>query len=307
MAPGEVRRLELPVARLVTQTTVTLPLTVMHGKSDGPRLWISAALHGDELNGTEIIRRVLRRVKVERLKGTLIAAPVVNVFGFLAQSRYLPDRRDLNRSFPGAKSGSLAGRLANLFLTEVVDRCTHGIDFHTGSNNRINLPQIRANLEDAEIRRCAEAFSAPLMIQAKPRKGSLRYTADKRGIANILFEGGEPLRFNRRSIAVGVNGAVRVMQEIGMLKAPRKPRPCGSLETNRTKWIRASRSGIVHPQVGLKDFVKKNEVVAQMHDVFGDVVAELRSPLTGLVLGLTTNPLVNRGEAVMHVAALRSS
>ena len=307
VAPGTVAKVELPVARLVTQTRIGLPVCVLHGRKDGPRLWISAALHGDELNGTEIIRRVLKRVRVERLAGTIIAVPVVNVFGFVEQSRYLPDRRDLNRSFPGSAQGSLAAQLAHLFLTEVVERSTHGVDLHTGSNHRINLPQIRANLAHKETRRIAEAFSAPLMIRAKAIAGSLRGAAGKRGIPIVVYEAGEPMRFNPRSIRSGVAGVMRVIQELGLLRGPKRPHECRSLEVRKTKWLRATRSGIVHLEVGLQDRVEKGQVVATMHDTFGDVVGSIRSPLSGLVIGHTTNPLLNRGEAAIHVAELSVS
>jgi len=305
VAPGETRRVELPVARLVTQTRLTLPIVVMHGKREGPRLWLSSAIHGDELNGTEIIRRVLGRVKVERLRGTLVAAPVVNVFGFLAQSRYLPDRRDLNRSFPGTARGSLAARLANLFVTEVVARCTHGIDLHTGSNNRINLPQIRANLDDPVVEHLARSFGAPLMIQAKDIAGSLRETAKKRGIPIIVYEAGEPMRFDENSIALGVVGIVRAMQALGMLRAPKRPPASKSVAVRTTRWLRAGRSGIVHLDVGLHARVEPNQVVAHMHDAIGEAVGEVRSPVPGVVIGHTNNPLVNRGEAVVHIAEIQ--
>ncbi|MEQ8963814.1 MAG: succinylglutamate desuccinylase/aspartoacylase family protein, partial [Coleofasciculus sp. C2-GNP5-27] len=147
VAPGERKRTEIPVARLPTQTLLSLPITVINGVEAGPRLWISAAIHGDEINGVEIIRQVLERINPSQLHGVLIAVPIVNVFGFIEQSRYLPDRRDLNRSFPGSPRGSLASRLADLFMTEVVSRCTHGIDLHTAAQHRTNLPQIRANLD----------------------------------------------------------------------------------------------------------------------------------------------------------------
>jgi len=302
--PGTAQRVEIPVARLVTQTQLSLPVTVLHGKRDGPRLWLSAALHGDELNGTEIIRRVLKRIRPARLRGTVVAVPVVNVFGFLEQSRYLPDRRDLNRSFPGSARGSLAARLAHLFLTEIVGRCTHGIDLHTGSNNRINMPQTRADVDHPETRRCAEAFSAPLMIRAKTIPGSLREAARKRGIPIVVYEAGEPMRFDTRSISVGVSGVVRVMQELGMLRAPSRKAECRSITIRKTRWLRASRSGIVHLDVGLRDRVEADQVVAHMYDTFGDPISRLRSTLGGIVIGHTLNPLVNRGEAVIHVAEI---
>jgi predicted deacylase len=175
--PGSTGRVDLPVARLPTQTHLSLPVAIIHGARPGPTLWLSAALHGDEIGGVEIIRRVLSRVSAPRLDGSLIAVPIVNVFGFISQSRYLPDRRDLNRSFPGSARGSLAARLAHLFMTEVVKQCTHGIDLHTGSSHRRNLPQIRADLDDPDTRRIATAFGATVMIHSRVRDGSLREAA----------------------------------------------------------------------------------------------------------------------------------
>jgi len=305
--PGEARRLEIHVARLVTQTPLALPVVVVHGTRPGHRLWLSAAIHGDELNGTEIIRRVLLRVNPERLHGTLIAVPVVNVWGFLGQSRYLPDRRDLNRTFPGSAKGSLAARLAHLFLTEIVGHCTHGIDLHTGSNNRINLPQVRGDLDIPEVRELAEGFGAPLMIHGGAPRGSLREAAGRRGIPILVYEAGEPQRFNRRSIAVGTRGVLRTMQHLGMLKAPRHTRLGLSLEIRKTTWVRANRSGIAHLEVALRDQVEKGQVLGVMRDTLGDQVSRLRAPTDGIVIGHSTNPLVNRGEAVVHLAELGST
>ncbi|MGB7414474.1 MAG: succinylglutamate desuccinylase/aspartoacylase family protein, partial [Thermosynechococcaceae cyanobacterium] len=220
--PGQRQQIDLPVARLPTQTLLSLPITVINGTRPGPRLWLSAAIHGDELNGVDIIRQVLEQVKPKKLCGTLLAVPIVNVFGFIEQSRYLPDRRDLNRSFPGSTRGSLAGRLAHLFMTEVVNHCTHGIDLHTAANHRTNWPQIRANLDDAETYRCAKAFNAPLMLHSNTRDGSLRQAAAQQGIPVLLYEAGEALRFDADAIQVGVTGILQVMALLEML--PERPR-----------------------------------------------------------------------------------
>ena len=193
--PGEFRRLDLPVSRLATQTLLSLPVTVVNGIEPGPKLWLSAAIHGDEINGVEIISQLLAKIQPDKLRGTIIAVSIVNVFGFIEQSRYLPDRRDLNRSFPGSEKGSLASRLANLFMREVVAHSTHGIDLHTAAVHRLNLPQIRANLEDEATYRCAKAFGAPLMMHATTRDGSLRQAATKKGIPVLLYEGGGSTAF----------------------------------------------------------------------------------------------------------------
>ncbi|PZV08662.1 MAG: deacylase, partial [Leptolyngbya sp.] len=213
---GKRVRLDLPVARLTTGTMMSLPVTVISGKKPGPRLWLSAAIHGDELNGVDIIRRVAKALKPHRLNGTVIAVPVVNIFGLLEQSRYLPDRRDLNRSFPGSARGSMAGRLAHLFMTEVVSQCTHGIDLHTAAIHRINLPQVRADLQDPATYAFAQAFGAPVIIHASHRDGSLRQAAARRKIPTLLYEAGEALRFDAQAIQTGVDGIYRVMAYLGM-------------------------------------------------------------------------------------------
>lgn len=305
--PGTRERLEIPVARLPTQTVVNLPITVVHGLRPGPRLWLSAAVHGDELNGVEIIGRVVEGLRTGDLSGTLVAVPIVNVFGFIGQSRYLPDRRDLNRSFPGSGRGSLAGRLAHLFMTEVAGRCTHGIDLHTASQDRSNLPQVRADLRDPETRRCAEAFAAPVMVQSALRDGSLRAAASKLGIVTLLFEGGEPQRFNPAAIEVGERGVLRVMTALGMLP-PRDPALGAdpvepSLHVERSRWIRARRGGLLRLVVDEGARVARRQVLGVISDPFGIERVELRAPFDGLVLGLTRNPVVHAGDALLHLGA----
>ena len=298
--PGQRQRLELPVGRLYTQTPMSLPIQVVNGREDGPKLWVSAAIHGDELNGVEIISRLLEKVSPKRLKGLLIGVPIVNVFGFIQQDRYLPDRRDLNRSFPGSSSGSLAGRLANIFMREVVSHCTHGIDLHTASNHRINLPQIRCNLKDPETRRIAEAFAAPLMMDSAGPRGSLRHAATQKKIPILVYEAGEPLRFNPEAIGVGYRGLMNVMHELGMLKARRKQWR-SSMEVSRTVWIRARRGGILRFKAKLGRRVEKGQVLGVIHDAYGQEKAEVTSPHHGLIIGHTNNPLVNQGDGIIHM------
>ena len=221
--PGSFERVDVPAALLPTHTTLHLPLTILNGVRPGPRLWLSAAVHGDELNGVEVIRQVLEHVDPGRLSGVVRAVPVVNVFGFIQQSRYLPDRRDLNRSFPGSRTGSLAGRIAHLFMQEVVSRSSHGIDLHPASLERTNSPQTRTNLDDPAARRMALAFGAPVALHANLRDGSLRAAAAKRGIPIVLYEAGAPQRFDDDAIEVGVRGVLAVMHDLGML--PDDPSP----------------------------------------------------------------------------------
>jgi predicted deacylase len=214
---GRSRQFELPISRLVTGTTVSLPVMVLHGRDDGPTIWLSAAVHGDELCGVEIIRRVIGALDARTLSGTVLAVPVVNVFGFNTGDRFLPDRRDLNRSFPGSPRGSLAGRIAHLMMTEVVARCSVGIDLHTGSDHRVNLPQIRGDMDDPQVRSLAEEFATPLSLHAQIRDGSLRAEAANAGARVLLFEGGEADRFDEGAITAGTAGVLRAMRHLGMI------------------------------------------------------------------------------------------
>jgi predicted deacylase len=211
---GSTREVGLPITRLVTGADVSLPVRVIHGREDGPTVWVNAAIHGDEVVGVEVIRRVLARLSAKTFRGTLIAVPIVNVLGFMAGERYLPDRRDLNRSFPGSARGSLAGRIAHLMMTEVVAKCEVGIDLHTGSDRRTNLPQVRADLDDPKTLKLAEAFGAPVIYHARLRDGSLRSAALDSGATVLLYEGGRGLALRR----VGHRGG-------GGGRAPRPRRP----------------------------------------------------------------------------------
>lgn len=308
VAPGTEQRIDLPVARLPTQTLLSLPVHVINGHRDGPHLWLSAAIHGDELNGVEIIRQVLEQVKPNELQGGLLAVPIVNIFGFIEQSRYLPDRRDLNRSFPGSARGSLAGRIAHLFMKEIVSQCSHGIDLHTASNHRVNLPQIRANLDDPETYRCAQAFGAPAMIHANTRDGSLRQAAAKQGISVLLYESGEALRFDHEAIKVGVEGVLQVMSALKMLDSDfTAAQDKISQESRETKWVRASQGGILHLQIELGQAVQKRQKIGYIADALGDTHKRVQSPCDGIVIGFTKNPLVNQGDGIVHVAELKLS
>jgi predicted deacylase len=304
VAPGEHKRAEIPLAYLPTQTLLSLPVSVINGTQVGARLWLSAAIHGDEINGVEIIRQVLDRINPATLQGTLIAVPIVNVFGFIEQSRYLPDRRDLNRSFPGSERGSLASRIAHLFMTQIVSQCTHGIDLHTASNHRINLPQVRANLHDPETYRCAKAFNAPLLIHATTRDGSLRQAADQQGIPVLLYEAGEALRFNQNAIAIGVEGILRVMTALDMIQLELNPTSITPLEVQESKWVRAPQSGILHLNVALGQTVARKQLLGVVADAFGETSVKAYAPCDGLVIGCTQNPLVNQGDGILHLAVL---
>jgi len=305
--PGERATIDLPIAKLYTHTEMNLPVHVVHGKKEGPVLFVSAAIHGDEINGVEIVRRLLKLKLLQKLKGTLIAIPIVNVFGFINRTRYLPDRRDLNRSFPGSYSGSLASHLAKLFMDEIVAKCTHGIDLHSGSNHRTNLPQIRASLDNPEVERLAIAFGAPVIVNARLRDSSLREAVIDKGIPMLLFEGGESLRFNEHPISIGLKGIVSVMRELGML--PRKKalkKIVQPVVVKGTNWVRANKSGIIHSAIPLGTFVKKNQLMAYIIDPIGDNEEKLLAPFEGMVIGCLNLPLVHKGDALFHVATAES-
>ncbi|WP_081195566.1 succinylglutamate desuccinylase/aspartoacylase family protein [Halomonas sp. BC1] len=302
--PGQRLQIDVPVARLYTHTPLHIPVEVVHGRKEGPVMLVCGGIHGDEINGVEIVRRVLRSKSINSLRGTLIAVPVVNVFGFLQQTRYLPDRRDLNRCFPGSEKGSLGGRIAALFRDEIVDHATHIIDLHTGAIHRTNLPQIRAQLTPgSETERMADAFGAPVILNAELREGSLRHYAQNLGIPVLTYEAGEALRFDEWAIAPGVKGILRVMRRLGMLSGEQRRRtPAPAELANGSSWARAPIDGILRPQVRLGARVAKGEVLGKVADPFGNDEGEVLAMADGIVIGMSRLPLANEGEALYHIA-----
>lgn len=304
--PGERKQISLEVARLYDFTEMKMPVEVIRGKKNGPVLFLSGAIHGDEINGVEIIRRLLRHPLLKRIRGTVIAVPIVNIFGFNSGNRYLPDRRDLNRCFPGSEHGSMGSQLAHIFMTEIVHKATHGIDLHTGAYHRFNLPQIRANLDDPETRRLSEAFGVPVIISSSLRDGSLREAVTEHNIPMLLYEAGEALRFDEKSIRLGLRGILNVMQAIGMLtEVPEEEKKVANPYVARSsQWLRAPHSGIFLGRKKLGASVKKGEIVAVISNPFGDTQTEMKSPSSGIVIGMTLLPLANEGDALYHVATL---
>jgi len=301
---GRKKSMEIPVARLPTGTWLSMPVTVFHGIADGPRLWLSAAIHGDELNGVEIVNSVMRGLDAKSLRGTVVAVPVVNVFGFVQQSRYLPDGRDLNRSFPGSKRGSLAARQAELFMRHIVEGSDVGIDFHTGTSNRTNLPQIRADLEHLRTRKLAKSFGAPVMLNARTRDRSLREAAAREGVTALLFEGGEALRFEDSVIQAGVDGTKRVMRELDMID--KSPRQRATVWAENAKWIRSRRAGLVRFQAGLGDTVEVGQVLAKISDMRGGRSSVVKAASGGIVIGITQTPIVTQGDPLFNIASIKT-
>ncbi|MDE0064246.1 MAG: M14 family metallopeptidase [Gammaproteobacteria bacterium] len=300
---GERLQFELPMAQLYTQTPLDLTVEVIHGRWQGATLLVSAGIHGDELNGIEVIRRLRTLAALERLHGTLVLVPVVNLFGFLNRSRYLPDRRDLNRSFPGSEIGSLASRMANVFFGSVVKRCTHVIDLHTGAVHRDNLPQIRAALDQPGVGKMARAFSIPVIVNSGLLDNSLRSEAGREGIPVITYEAGEALRLDEKCVVAGVRGVVNVMRGLDMLPA-RRTRTARSepYVANSTRWIRAPTDGLFRPLVRLGAHVRVGDVLGTVSAPFSSDDDVIPAPFEGIVIGINRLPPVNEGEALFHLA-----
>ena len=304
--PGETASIQLPVADLYTGTPLCMPVQVFCGRKAGPVLLVSAAVHGDELNGVEVIRRLLKQKILRSIRGTLIAVPIVNVHGYLNQSRYLPDRRDLNRSFPGSPKGSIAARMAHIFIGELVSKADYGIDLHTGAINRSNLPQIRANLDDPVTLELAKAFGTPAIINSNILDGSLRGCANDLGMPMLIYEAGEALRFDEVSIRAGNRGVINVMRHIGMLPRSKRKQVKTPLIARTMSWVRAPASGIVNNKVKLGDSVSEGESLAVVSDPLGDSEAAVVAPYDGIVIGRNNLPLAHEGDALFNVAAFKS-
>lgn len=302
IAPGTRTSLELPVAKLYTDTDMTMPIHVIHSKKPGPSVFVSAAIHGDELNGIEIVRRLIQLTSLKVTSGTLYLVPIVNVYGVLNQSRYMPDRRDLNRSFPGSSKGSLAGRLANVFMEDIVRRCDYGIDLHTGAIHRSNLPQIRANLKDEETLALAKSFGVPVLVNSEERDGSLRQCAIEEGIKILLYEAGQALRFDEMSIRAGVTGVLNVLSHLSMIKKRRVKKAIFPYVANNSTWIRAGDSGIVNSIKNLGDQVQKGDTLAYIGNPFGKTMATITANRAGIIIGKQNIPLAQEGEALFHIA-----
>ena len=300
--PGERVNVNLPVADLYTSTSLHMPVQVICGRKDGPVLFVSAAVHGDELNGVEVVRRLLKLRAMRSLRGTLLAVPIVNIHGFLDQSRYLPDRRDLNRSFPGSSKGSIAARLANIFIQEIMSKANYGIDLHTGAINRSNLPQIRANLDEPETLDLAMAFGAPVVINSNIRDGSMRACASERGMPVLIYEAGEALRFDETCIRAGMRGVLGVMRHIGMLPVSKKSRRVTPVVARSTHWVRAGTSGIVSGKAKLGSTIAKGQRLATISDPLGHDEENVVAPCDGIVIGRSNLPLAHEGDALFNLS-----
>jgi uncharacterized protein len=298
--------IDLPVASLSNHTPITLPVHVIHGRRSGPVMFISAAIHGDEILGVEIIRRLLATKALAGLRGTLLCVPIVNAFGFISQSRYLPDRRDLNRSFPGSATGSLAGQLAHLFMKEIVARSDIGIDLHTGAVNRSNLPQLRGDFTRDKLYELACAFGAPIALNSKIREGSLRHAAAKRKIPVLLYEAGEALRLDEISIRVGFKGILNLMRHQGMLagRSTAAGQTYQPMLASASRWVRSPTAGLLRAYKSLGSVVEKGETIGQVANPYDATTADVTAPFGGVIIGRTNISVVNQADALFHIAEL---
>ncbi len=299
---GENRNIDIELPSLYN-TPSKLRVNVIRGKRNGPTVFVSAAIHGDEINGIEIIRRLKKVNILKRLKGTLILVPVVNVYGLMTLSRYLPDRRDLNRSFPGSEKGSLAARIAKIFFDEIVIKSDLGIDLHTGAIHRSNLPQIRTDIKNSFTYSLAKAFEAPVVLHSALRDGSLRSLAMDEKTPILLYEAGEALRFDETSIRIGVKGIINILRKMDMLaKSTKKSKIRIPIIAKKSSWTRATQSGLLRSLKSLGDTVSKGDIIAYINEPLEDDGDVIIAPFDGIIIGRSEIPLVQEGDAIFHIA-----
>lgn len=301
---GEEKVVDVNIARLPSHTTIDVSITVARATEPGPVLLLMGGLHGDEINGSEIVRRMIEKNDHIPKIGTVICIPIINVYGFIYFSRYVPDGKDVNRSFPGNKNGSLASRMAYFLTNEIIPLIDYGIDFHTGGADRTNYPQIRCMMKDDKNVELAEAFHAPFTLDSKFRPNSLRQTANKSGKNILVYEGGESSRFDEFAIQEGIKGTRRLMQHLGMRDAAEKA-TYENLIIKNSSWVRAKKSGVFLSAVKSGDIIKKNQLLGHVNDPFGGFKSKITSSVNGYVIGLNHNPIVHQGDAIMHLGVIK--
>lgn len=297
---GERRVIDLNIARLPTYTTIDLPVLVYRAQEDGPVLLLTGGLHGDEINGIEIVRRMIERDIVMPERGTVIAIPIVNIYGFIQNARGLPDGKDINRSFPGAKGGSLAKLLAHTLMNEIIPEVDYGIDFHTGGSTRANFPQIRCTFKSERGLELGKAFGAPVLMHSGLIARSFRSAAHKKGKEILVYETGESLRYDELGIEEGINGTQRLMKHLGMIKEA--PQSNDTRIFNSSTWIRTKNAGLFITRAELGESFNKRQVLGSIKDPYGELNSRVHAPHNGMVIGLNNCPVVNKGDALIHYA-----
>jgi hypothetical protein len=306
IAPGDVAQVDLKVSESVVHQPMRIPVTVARGRKEGPVLYVTSAIHGDEINGVAIVRRLLDGIDGLLESGTLVAVPIINRFGFEAGERDLPDRRDLNRHFPGDPKGSMAARIADQVFRKIVAGADFGVDLHTAAEGNTNLCHIRGDADRPEVKPLMKAFGTPIMVHGDGPKGSLRRAATEAGIPSILFEAGEPGRFQRHVVEVGHAGLVRLLRHLGMA-AGKPAKPPLQILVRESEWVRSDHGGILDLTAEPGDVVRKGDILGVIHDPLGRHVDEVEAPMSGVVLGTTTSPLVFPGLALVHIGHLEKT
>lgn len=301
--PGEEKIIKVGIAMLPSHTPIDISITVYRSKQPGPVLLLMGGMHGDEINGVEIVRRMIEQNHHKVKRGTTICIPVLNVYGFIHFSRTLPDGKDVNRSFPGNKNGSLASRMAFYLMKEVIPKIDYGVDFHTGGAERTNYPQTRCVMKDETNQKLADAFNAPFGLNSQFRSNSLRWAAARLDKRILVYEGGESTRFDDYAIEEGINGTLRLMKHLNMINhAPVAAH--SQLKVKGSTWIRAKNSGLFQSLVKCGEQVKKNQLVGYLTDPFGEFKKSVKSPVSGYVVGLNNKPLLHQGDALIHVGVV---
>jgi uncharacterized protein len=302
--PGESKSIDVEIAKLHSMTKLKIPVIIERSKIDGPTVLLSACLHGDEINGTEIVRQIIRKKINKPKRGTIICIPIINIFGFINQTREFPDKRDLNRVFPGSKNGSLASRFAHFLVTKIIPKVDYAIDFHAGGASRFNAPQIRIVPNNLELKELAAVFNAPFTLFSKNISGSFRNTSTKLGVKMLLFEGGKSLDLNEMVTQEGIEGTMRFLKHLDMLNPKKELTAFGekTIFIEKSNWIRANFSGLFHGLVSIGSFVKKGEIIAMISDPYGKVEHKLKAPNDGYIINVNDAPIVYQGDAVFHIS-----
>lgn len=298
--PGQSLNIEIAIARLPTHTLIDLPVFIRRAKEDGPSVLISGGVHGDEINGIVAVKRMLEENLFTPLLGTLIYIPLVNVYGFLSNTRTFPDGRDLNRSFPGSSKGSLASQIAHILTQQIIPQIDYGVDFHTGGRMLTNYPQIRVDFKDTKGLELAEVFGAPFIINSPHIDRSFRKEAFKSDKHILVYEGGESMRLDNTVIDEGIAGTKRLLYHLGMIEEGElQKRESRKLE--ESSWLRARVSGIFTPTVNIGESVRKGQMLAKISDPYGQVKVPVKSLANGYVVGLNNLPVINAGDALFHI------
>lgn len=301
---GESKTINMEIAKLHTMTKLKIPIIVERSKLDGPTVLFTACLHGDEINGTEIVRQLIVQKINKPKRGTVICIPIINIFGFINKTREFPDGRDLNRVFPGSKTGSLASRFAYYILKDIIPHVDYAIDFHAGGASRFNAPQIRIVPDNKELKKLSDVFNAPFTLYSKNISGSFRNSCDKLGVKMLLFEGGKSLDINDAVTKEAIEGTKRFLAHLDMLNPTKK----AILNENKTiyieksNWVRAKHSGMFHGLTAIGSFVKKGDLLATISDPYGKVEHKVKAPHAGFIINVNDAPIIYQGDAIFHVS-----